>query len=286
MKPAVQKIVEERTLRIVIQTRSCEGQCVTFIKSKNDKNKEIDMSKRKTSIFSTSQLPILAALQAMANDMVRDYGEEVEGEPLEYYGENYMESLSEAGYTECRPNDRLSLRAFARLIRVKRDDLSVLKNTLGYRPGSTYHDFAISDNVVTALSRNTDLAPALLLLAPDSDAKSVGPFYPKRTSFDVAAALKARADYAEVISNLAAKHGASGKGNAVDTAVVELASIFKVAGLEKVAKDFKSAGVNDTAALQVCVAHAALTALRNEARLTQGLRSVQPEKKSENSDSE
>lgn len=225
------------------------------------------MTKRQNTALAAQTLPIMAAIEAIANEMRESYGDDADGETslLDFYSEAYLENLSEAGYSETRPNDRLSIRAFAHIINVKPEDMKVLKDTLGF-DGGNYRDFAVSDNVISALARSTDLAPALKLLAPSEDEKSVGPFYPSRTKFDVAAALKSRVGYIDEVKAIV------GKDAAVDAAAVKLAGIFKLTEVDKVARQLKAAGVTGEAA----VAHAALIALRNDARLVAGLRCCQP----------
>lgn len=223
------------------------------------------MTKRKNTALVPQELPIMAAIEAIASEMKESYGEDAEGSLLDFYGEAYMENLSEAGYSETRPNDRLSIRAFAHLIRVKRADLKVIKDTLGY-DGNIYRDFAVSDNIISALSRNAELAPALKLIAPHEGARSEGPFYPSRRSFDVAAALKSRAGFIDEVKAVL------GKDAAVDAAAVKLAAVFKFDGIDLVAHRLETSGVTGVAA----VTHAALIALRNDARLVAGLRGAQP----------
>ncbi len=223
------------------------------------------MTKRQNTALAAQKLPILAAIEAIAQEMKESYGDDSEGDLLEFYGESYLENLSEAGYTETRPNDRLSIRAFGHLVRVKTADLKTVKELLGH-DASSYRDFALCDNILSALSRSAELAPALRLLAPAEGAKSTGPFYPSRYSFDVAAALKARPSYiAEVQERV-------GKDPALDAAAIKLAAVFKLKGISKIAGQLKKAGVLGEAA----VAHAALIALANDARLTAGLRCAQP----------
>lgn len=223
------------------------------------------MSKRHKIILPSVQLPLMSAIQAMAKESYDNEGEGQEGvDLLEFYGETYMENLSIAGYSETRPNDRLSIRTFAHLIRANADDLKTLKNTLGYER-TEYRDFALSDNLITVLSRSDEAGPALHLLAPTEGAKSTGPFYPSRTSFDVAAALKSQAGYISEVKKVVGKDGI------VDAAAVYLAGVFKLTGVDKVTRRLKAVGVTGEAA----VAHAVLIALRNDARLTAGLRSAQ-----------
>lgn len=228
------------------------------------------MSKRTNQILTSVQLPIMAALEAIAKETIGNNGgeEENEGELFDVFSEIYLENLSEAGYSETRPNDRLAIRTFARLIRVKPEDLAALKGILGY-DGNVYRDFAVSDTLINALSRSEQAGPALHLLAPAEEAKSAGPFYPNKSDFDVAAALKADAHYVSHVEAVV------GKDAAVDAAAVYLAGAFKLSGLDKVAKEFKSAGFAGDD-LKTAVAHAALYALRNDARLVAGLRCAQP----------
>lgn len=235
------------------------------------------MSKRNTILLPTGELLLRAALDEMAAQMIQDCGEESAENPLDFYGEAYMENLSEAGYSETRPNDRLSIRAFAHLLRVNGADLKLLKSTLGFRRGSTYHDFAISDNLLTVLSRNQEVAAALTLLAPDKEGKSVGPFYPDVSEFDACAHLSGRADYAEFLKSIADRKADA----AVDAAAIKLAGLFNITGLKRVSSDLQKLSGATGLALSAAVAHAALAALRSEARFTAGLRCVQPSTKSE-----
>jgi len=223
------------------------------------------MSKQKT-ILEAGKLSIMAAVEAIANETKAGL-DDADGDALEIYGEYYMENLSEAGYSETRPNDRLSIRAFARILRVESADLAKLKNTLGYRKGSVYHDFAISDVVISALARNADMAPALKLLAPAEGAKAAGPFYPSRSSFDVSAALQS---HTSLIKEVA---GIVGKDPALDAAAVKLAKVINLTGTEQLATRLKNGGVCGEA----FVAHAVLIALRSDARLVAGLRCAQPD---------
>lgn len=223
------------------------------------------MSKRQNILLPAVHLPLMAAIKAMAQESFDNEGEGQEDvDLLEFYGETYMENLSIAGYSETRPNDRLSIRAFAHLIRANADDLTTLKNTLGYER-TEYRDFALSDNLLSVLSRSDEAGPALHLLAPAEGGKSTGPFYPTRSTFDVAAALKARAEYIGEVKKIVGKDGI------VDAAAVYLAGVFKLTGVDKVARQLRSVGVTGEAA----VAHAVLIALRNDARLTAGLRCAQ-----------
>lgn len=226
------------------------------------------MSKRQNIILPAVRLPLMTAIQAMAQESFNNEGEGQEDvDLLEFYGETYMENLSIAGYSETRPNDRLSIRTFAHLIRANADDLKVLKNTLGYER-TEYRDFALSDNLISVLSRSDEAGPALHLLNPAEGVKSTGPFYPSKSSFDVAAALKAHAGYIAHVKDSAGKDGI------VDAAAVYLAGVFELTGLDKVAKQLSQEGFAGDA-LTAAVAHAALFALRNDARLTAGLRCAQ-----------
>ena len=228
------------------------------------------MSKRTNQILASVELPIMAALEAIAKETVANNGgeEENEGELFDVFSDIYLENLSEAGYSETRPNDRLAIRTFARLIRVKPEDLAALKGILGY-DGNVYRDFAVCDTLINALSRSDEAGPALHLLAPAEDAKSAGPFYPTKTDFDVAAALKSDAHYVTHVE------GIVGKDGIVDAAAVYLAGALKLSGLSIVAKEFTSAGFAGDE-LKAAVAHAALYALSKTPRLVAGLRCAQP----------
>ncbi|MCC6977171.1 MAG: hypothetical protein IT343_02530 [Candidatus Melainabacteria bacterium] len=228
------------------------------------------MSKRTNPILVCVELPIMAALQAIAKETIDTNGGEAEneGELFDVFSDIYLENLSEAGYSETRPNDRLAIRTFARLIRVKPEDLAALKGILGYN-GSVYRDFAVCDTLINALSRSEQAAPALRLLAPADDAKSAGPFYPNKSDFDVDAALKFDTNY------VAHVEGIVGKDASVDASAVYLAGALKLTGLSQVAKEFQSAGFAGED-LKAAVAHAALYAIGKDARFVAALRCAQP----------
>lgn len=234
------------------------------------------MSIRKSLKLPVTEIAIMAAIEAIAKEQIADIGEEVESTALDWYGESYMESLSEAGYTETRPNDRLSIRAFARLVRVQPAELGQLKDLLGFRRGSVYRDFAVCDNVLTALGRNAELAPALALLNP-GETKSEGPFYPDATTFDIAEVLRARPDHAEYLkAQIEAHKNAATTLTDVDNAVLKLAGAFNVSGLTRTAKDLATAGATNDQALKVTLAYVVLDTLRTTPRFAAGLRSAQP----------
>ena len=57
------------------------------------------MTKRQTTVLAAQELPIMVAIEAIANEMKESYGDDAEGSLLDFYGEAYMENLSEAGYS-------------------------------------------------------------------------------------------------------------------------------------------------------------------------------------------
>src|SRR5688572_2670185 len=111
-------------------------------------------------VLPITELPDIAAVEDIARDMFaqRDAALQEDFNALEHYEEWYFENLSEAGYSETRPNDRLATRAFARLLRVKPDEFKQLKDLLGWDRTSVYRDFGLCDALIDALSRNEELA--------------------------------------------------------------------------------------------------------------------------------
>lgn len=236
------------------------------------------MSIKKTQRLPVTELAIMAAIEQMAQEMVANQGDDAdlsETTLLDFYAGSYMENLSEAGYTETRPWDRLSMRAFARLIRVKPEDLATLKGMISY-DGEVYRDFALADIVLSALSRDAELAPALALLAP-GDAKPVGPYYPTAGKFDIAVVLRARADHADYLKSMVEAHKAAATTlTDVDNAVVKLAGVFNLSGLTRTTKDLITAGATNDQAVKVTLAYVVLDTLRTTPRFATGLRCVQP----------
>jgi hypothetical protein len=233
-------------------------------------------------LLPVTELRLLAIVADLGREMMAQADEEdPDTDPLEYYGEWFMENMSEAGYSEARPWNRRSARAFVNLLRLHGEDAKGLKGLLGY-DRTDYRQFAFAQTVLDVLSRTTELAPALKLLAVDREEKD-GPFYPNLTEFDSAAGLRAAAVQAvgegdnllkRYAANLTERHAASADA---DSAVLALAGLFRVSpdGLRELASHLPGDRK------QTLLAYAVLEALRATPRLTTGLNWAQPSEKSE-----
>lgn len=244
------------------------------------------------SVLPPYELVIMPAVQKLGEKMIADAGEEdpQPSEPLAYYGEWFMEDLSEAGYSETRPNDRLSYRAFGNLLRVNPADLTRIKKLLRSRH-KTYHDFAVCLTIMQSLRLIEDVAPALTLLAPGSAAKSKGPFYPGRSELNLLQCLgsagnrqaKKQVTYNDAVrSQIETVLKLSGKkssrsGTVKDSAAVNLGGAVRVPeqDLVEVASLLKEAGCADDQ-LKVMVARVVLYALRVTPRFAGALKLTQP----------
>jgi hypothetical protein len=236
------------------------------------------------------EMPLLKQVEEMGRDRMKQSDEEdAETNPLDYYGEWYMEDLSEAGYTETPSEARLSTRAFGQLLRIKPDELAKVKSCLRYRR-TAYHDFALADTAIDALSRNQDVAAALALLKPSNATKIKGPFQPQKQEFELLEALKTTAGANDgqantdlrvakyLLSKVWLPKPAANQLSAADRAAVQLAGLIRIkqSDLSKVAAKLIEAGANTQTALQVSIARVVLSCLSVTPRLVAGLQRAQP----------
>lgn len=239
------------------------------------------------------EMPLLKQVEEMGRDRMKQSDEEdTETNPLDYYGEWYMEDLSEAGYTETPSENRLSTRAFGQLLRIKSDELAKVKSCLRYRR-TAYHEFALADTALDALSRNEDVAAALALLAPSSGTKIKGPFQPQKQEFELLDALKTAAGANDgqanadlrvakyLLSKVWLPKPTDDKLSATDLAAVKLAGLIRIkqSDLSTLAVKLIEAGANTQAALQVSTARVILSCLSVTPRLVAGLQRAQPRAK-------
>jgi len=94
----------------------------------------MQMTKRILVLNSTlprTELPLIAAMVEMGKEVLASTEEAgSDSDPIEAFGEGLMENVSGGSYTGSRAEGRLSCRAFANLVRVKRDDLQRLKEAI------------------------------------------------------------------------------------------------------------------------------------------------------------
>lgn len=215
----------------------------------------------------TTYFPLLSGVAALGRKMIEDRGEEGETyDPLECYGEWFMEDTSEAGYSEARADGRLSCRALTSIIRVDPDDLKKVKRLLGYQR-NVYHDFALSQTVVNALSQWSDVAPAMHLILPSKRTPVRGPFHPKRRELRL-----------NLSSNWSYHCLIVGKRSPeVRAASIKLAGLFRVnqADLNAVAATLLAHGAS-ASALEGMLADVVLESVRTSPRFAVGLNWAQP----------
>lgn len=244
------------------------------------------------------ELQLMAALEQMAAEMLENTGQELEEdtELLSWYGEQYMEDLSEAGYSQTPRAHQLSSRALANLLRVDAGDLARLKALVGFNPDA-YHKFALAYHLTGVLSRQADLAPALPFLLPPEHAEPKGPFYADATEFELcdALALAARAAAVQTQPTCGPAGAVSGDQlltdyighlaatrnlwNATETLSPEQAAAVKLAGLfrfkptdlRRLARKVAEVCADKPLCAQPVMAHAVLGALAATPRLVTGL---------------
>lgn len=242
--------------------------------------------------FPESRIALVPGLELLARDMLDTAGDEDTPEDLvEYFGEWHMESCSEAGYSECRPNDRRSERAFARVLRYKKDDLKRLRNAVGYDPGdSDYREFGFASAVTQVLSVTPEYAHALEA-ARNGILGAEGPFGRSGTLFLRPALRSLGYDYqTEVgdlpdtwkefeeifLSHLVNEYaGVEAIESDEDKSKVAFASAVRVGDIDNLVRRLQRRGLKSHAGLTLAVAHTILGALRVDRRFAYGVQSSQ-----------
>jgi hypothetical protein len=217
--------------------------------------------------LNATHFPLLDAVCDLGKAMIAETGDQDETQnPLDFYGEWFMESTSEAGYSEARKEGRLSCRAFANIVRVDPDDMKKVKQALGFRRDE-YHEFALSETIVRALSKWTDIVPALHLIRPAVRTEVRGPFYPRQRELSL-----------KLDTNWAFHCTIVGKRSPeVRAASIKLAGLFRVnqTDLGKIAATLLSQGAKQSD-LEGMLADVVLESVRTDQRFKLALDWAQP----------
>lgn len=241
--------------------------------------------------FPASNVSLLASVELLARKLVNDIGEELdEGtDLLEWFCESHQENISEAGYSETRPNDRRSLRAFGRLLKVDPADKKRLRAETGYRRNE-YREFVYLSLVLQAMSTQSQYAAGLKAAA--GSLKSEGPFGKGNTLFLVPHLPALGHDYqmevgdlpdtAEEFANIWLGHMVNEfKGvtelNDEDKSLVALASVIRVGDVNKLVNRLKKAGLSTDVELTLAVAHTVVNSLRLNRAFAYGVSCAQYE---------
>ena len=240
--------------------------------------------------FTRFELPVMTAIEQLGIQQLKDLGdgEYDDVNPVDSYLSSYMEDLSIAGYSETRPNDRLSSRAFSRLLRIKPDELEKLKEGLEY-DSREYRDFALCSLLLRVMSMSEELFGGLPFICPSEDAKPEGPFYPASGKFDLAEAVKAaaakqqnskptRKTVQSYLEHMVKEHTKVGMH---DGAVTKLAGMLRLdeSQLQQLAKKVIKAGAESSTSLSLIMAYIVCDAIKATPRFVTGARWAQPEKK-------
>lgn len=241
--------------------------------------------------FPHSQLAIIPALEEAARKQAEERGEELDEDTdlIDWFCEGWMEDLSEAGYTECRPNDRLSTRAFGRLLKVIPGDKRRIRAAIGYEP-SAYRKFAWAGLATYALSLQKEYALGLAE-ACNGGLKSVGPFGESKTLELVPHLVSLGLDYQMEVGDLPDTEeeftgiylahlvneysGVTSITDEKDISMVKLASILRIGDIDKLVGRLRKAGLKDEAGLTLAVACTAIGALRVDRKFSYGVSSSQ-----------
>ncbi len=216
--------------------------------------------------FPKAELCILPSMRKSAEEAAENAGDELGDDWIHWFiNEVHMETLSE-GSGQISPDEERSLRAFAALVRVKRDELKQVKSDMGYS-GRMFDAVGLALLINTALQTNASIQLALRSITSD-DSKPTGPwgpylcrlFLPKKRGF---------------VGTLAKSYGNVQTLSEADQSEIALASLIKVDGkdLQNLVKGLVRSGVKDEKALHLCVAKAVVQALASDKRLVEGLKS-------------
>lgn len=242
--------------------------------------------------FPVSRIALVPGLELLAQDMVDTAGDDQQPDDLvEYFGEWHMENCSEAGYSECDPTDRRSERAFARVLRYKKDDLKRLCDAVGYdRGGSEYREFGFASAVTQVLSVTPEYALALEE-ARHGVLGAEGPFGRSGTLFlrpslwslgydhqtEVGDLPDTRKEFEEIfLRHLVNEyHSLQAIEDAQHKSMVAFASAVRVGDIDNLVRRLQRRGLKSHAGLTVAVAHTIIGALRVNRVFAYGVKSAQ-----------
>ena len=160
---------------------------------------------------------------------------------------------------------------------------------MGYEEGEDYFELALSQTLVTALSKIRGLASALPLLNPGDDAQAEEPVDPKQelpfAKSLQAAALKSVSlqdthidlVVAAYLERMIKQHRRAKKN---DAAVIKLASVIRLpkTDIEGLERYLVAAGATTKQVLQTTLAYVVLDVVRATPSLVTGLKWAQPKK--------
>lgn len=242
--------------------------------------------------FPVSRIALVPGVELLAREMLNNAGDDESPEDLvEYFGEWHMESCSEAGYSECRPNDRRSERAFARVLRYKRYDRKRLAEAVGYdKGGSEYREYGFASAVTQVLSVTPAYAHALeearhgVLGAKGPFGRS-GTLYLKpllgSLGYEYQTEVGDLPDTWKEFEEIFLRHlvdeyaGVEKIESAEDKSKVEFASAVRVGDIDNLVRRLQRRGLKLHAGLTLAVAHTILGALRVDRRFAYGISSSQ-----------
>ncbi len=242
--------------------------------------------------FPSSNVVLLPALEQVAVAFVNEIGEEMEEgtDLVSYFCDNYMESLSIAGYSETRPNDRRSMRAFGRLLKLDAAGEKRLRQEVGYNR-SVYRRFGFASLVTEVLAISPQYAIGLKEAYNGSISQSKGPFGDSDTLFLNPHLIYVGRDYQSEVGDLPDTReefegiwlnhlvNEYSRVTAVtdedDKAKVEFASVVRVGDIDTLVRKLTKRGLTSEAGLTLAVAETIINALRVNQSFIYGIRSSQ-----------
>ena len=232
--------------------------------------------------FPKSQLKLSSTLEKHARTYAEQAGDEIDAnrDPIDYLAEWHMESMSEAGYSETRPDDRRSVRAFVRLLNFQPADRKRVEDAVGAGRGcSEYRELGFATLITQVLSDSAEYAAGLKAAYCGDELGSKGPFGRSKTLYllphldalGIEQHQRKPGNLPTCVLNFEAiclGHLAFKYANVTEIesdeqkALVNFASIIRVGDIDALVKKLRKRGLKNEAGLTLAVADAIIGALR------------------------
>jgi hypothetical protein len=245
--------------------------------------------------FPRARLALVPTIKLLSKKLYSEGFEDSGRDLVDWFGEWHMESQSEAGYTEMRSHERLSARAFARILRYDSADFKAVADAVGYeRGGSEYRELGFATAVSSVLSARKEYALGLKEAMPTYGLPAEGPFGRASTFYVVPRLPHVGHEYQMEVGDLPdtaaefthiwLQHMAnenSGIRTLADLdergrSIIDFASIVRVGDTDKLGRLLKKYGLKDFG-LTLSIAESIIAGLRVCRPLWYGITSSQYE---------
>ncbi|MBX9686043.1 MAG: hypothetical protein K2X27_05035 [Candidatus Obscuribacterales bacterium] len=241
-------------------------------------------------LFPKSRLSLIPQVE----DICRaDYADDVAADPeldlVAHVGEWHMESVSEAGYSETSKDDRLSMRAFARIFRCVPADLQRVKDAVGWNSRhDEYREFGFASLFAQILQKTPAFAPALKEAHNGLEPKA--PYGRGATLFvmpslvaigheyqmEVGDLPDTEAEFRQIwLAHMVNEYQTPRQFDEREKSMIALASVLRVGDVDKLIQALNKAGLSNVDGMQAACAETIIGALRNQRAFNGGVNAAQ-----------